>query len=69
VLAVVVGSSHCMAVGKAGDCFVWGNGYGKLSLTENCTDEHCGGAVTAVNSVWVMSPIDRKYVLITPSLP
>lgn len=31
--AVVVGFSHCMAMGKGGDCFVWGNGdVGQLGL-------------------------------------
>lgn len=25
-LTVVVGASHCMAVGRGGDCFVWGDG-------------------------------------------
>lgn len=31
--AVVVGSSHCMAVGRGGDCFVWGdNESGQLGL-------------------------------------
>lgn len=30
---VTVGSSHCMAVGKGGDCFVWGDGdAGQLGL-------------------------------------
>lgn len=32
-VAVVSGSSHCLAVGKGGDCFVWGDGdAGQLGL-------------------------------------
>lgn len=33
IVAVSVGSSHCMACGKGGDCFVWGDGdVGQLGL-------------------------------------
>ena len=33
IIAVVVGASHCMALGKGGDCFVWGdNDAGQLGL-------------------------------------
>lgn len=32
-VAVSVGSSHCVAVGRGGDCFVWGDGdVGQLGL-------------------------------------
>ena len=33
IVSVVVGASHCMALGKGGDCFVWGdNNAGQLGL-------------------------------------
>lgn len=33
IISVVVGSSHCMALGKGGDCFVWGdNDSGQLGV-------------------------------------
>lgn len=32
-IEVAVGSSHCVAVGRGGDCFVWGDGdAGQLGL-------------------------------------
>lgn len=33
VVQIAVGSSHCLAIGKGGDCFVWGDGdAGQLGL-------------------------------------
>jgi hypothetical protein len=33
VIQIAVGSSHCLAIGKGGDCFVWGDGdSGQLGL-------------------------------------
>lgn len=33
IVSISIGSSHCLAVGKGGDCFVWGDGdVGQLGL-------------------------------------
>ena len=33
IISITIGSSHCLAVGKGGDCFVWGDGdVGQLGL-------------------------------------
>jgi len=41
-LEIAVGSSHCAAVGRGGDCFVWGDGdAGQLGLGECMLQIHC----------------------------
>ena len=47
ILSAVVGSSHCMAMGAGGDCFVWGDGdAGQLGTTTwQCKHIHLPSAM------------------------